>query len=294
MNDALRGRVAVITGAARGIGREHALLFAREGARVVVNDLGGAIDGSGGEDRAARSVVEEIAAFGGEALASCEDVADFSDAARLIDRAIAAFGRVDVLVNNAGILRDSYLASMTEEQWDEVLRVHLRGHFAPMRHAAEHWKQRSKAGEEVRASIINTTSASGTLHANPGQANYGAAKAGIAALSMVAAAELARYGVRVNAIAPVARTRLSIDVPLIGDVVKPPEDPRAFDAFHARNVAPLVAYLAQADCPVTGKLFAVQGGWIAECRGWQAGREMTTATDWTIARIAAHFEQVSQ
>jgi len=180
--NALQGRVAVITGAGRGIGREHALLFARDGASVVVNDLGGSADGNGSDRSAAQSVVDEITAAGGRAVANTADVADFSGARALIDQAIESFGRLDVLVNNAGFLRDAYLASMTEEQWDAVVRVHLKGHFCPLRFAAEHWKARTKAGERVDAAVINTASASGTFVPNPGQANYGAAKASIAAL----------------------------------------------------------------------------------------------------------------
>jgi NAD(P)-dependent dehydrogenase (short-subunit alcohol dehydrogenase family) len=210
---ALQGRICAITGAGRGIGREHALLFASEGARVVVNDLGAAADGSGSDVSAAQQVVDEIRGGGGEAVADTEDVSSWDGARSLVETAIGAFGRLDVLVNNAGILRDAYIGSMTEEQWDDVIRVHLKGHFASLRHAVDHWKARSKTGEEVKAAVINTASGSGTYMPNPGQSNYGAAKAGIAALTLVAASELGRYGVRVNGIAPVARTRLTLATP---------------------------------------------------------------------------------
>jgi NAD(P)-dependent dehydrogenase (short-subunit alcohol dehydrogenase family) len=277
----LDDRVAVITGAGNGIGREHALLFASEGAKVMVNDLGGAGDGTGSDASAAQKVVDEIVAAGGEAVANHDDVADFEAAGKIIEQAVSEFGRLDVLVNNAGILRDAFFHRMTEEAWDTVVRVHLKGHFSTLRHAADHWKARSKAGEEVNGAVINATSASGTYLANPGQANYGAAKAAIAALTLIAAAELERIGVRVNGIAPVARTRLTEDVPMVGEMLKAPDDPVVFDAFHPGNVSPLVAYLARADCPVSGKLFAVQGGAISELSGWSAGEAFTTDGPWT-------------
>jgi NAD(P)-dependent dehydrogenase (short-subunit alcohol dehydrogenase family) len=286
---ALEGRVCVITGAGRGIGREHSLLFASEGAKVLVNDLGGAPDGSGADMSAAQTVVDEIVAAGGEAFANTDDVSSWEGAQALIEQAVAAFGRLDVLVNNAGILRDAFVGSMSEQQWDAVIKVHLKGHFAPLRHATDHWKARSKAGEEVKGSVINTTSASGTFMPNPGQANYGAATAGIAALTLVAAAELGRYGVRVNGIAPAARTRLTVDVPMIGELVKTPDDPDAFDAFHPRHVSPLVAWLASEDCPVSGRLYAVQGGSIQPMTGWQVGGGITTDGDWTIDSVAAQL-----
>jgi NAD(P)-dependent dehydrogenase (short-subunit alcohol dehydrogenase family) len=278
----LDGRVAVITGAGNGIGREHALLFASEGAKVVVNDLGGNPDGSGADASPAQRAVDEIIAAGGEAVANHDDVADFDAAGRLIGQAVDTYGRLDVLVNNAGILRDAFFHRMTEDEWDLVLRVHLKGHFSPLRHAADHWRVRSKAGEEVKGAVINTTSASGTFLPNPGQANYGAAKAAIAALTLVAAAELGRIGVRVNAIAPAARTRLTEDVPgMVGALMKKPADPDAFDTFDPAHVSPLVAYLAREDCPLTGKLFAVQGGAISELEGWHAGPTFSTDGIWT-------------
>jgi NAD(P)-dependent dehydrogenase (short-subunit alcohol dehydrogenase family) len=282
----LDGRVAVITGAGNGIGREHALLFAREGAKVVVNDLGGLGDGTGADASAAQQVVDEIVAAGGEAVANHDDVADFAAAGRLVAQAVDAYGRLDVLVNNAGILRDDFFHRMSEQDWDRVLHVHLKGHFSPLRHAADHWRARSKAGEAVRAAVINTTSASGTFLANPGQANYGAAKAAIASLTLVAAAELGRLGVRVNAIAPAARTRLTADVPgMVGELMKAPEDPDAFDPFDPAHISPLVAYLAREDCAITGRVFAVQGGAIAELQGWSAGDSFTTDGAWTQATL---------
>lgn len=282
----LDGRVAAITGAGRGIGREHALLFASEGAKVVVNDLGGSGDGTGSDASAAQAVVDEISAAGGEAVAHTEDISTWAGAESLVQAAVDSYGQLDALVNNAGILRDAFLAGMDEEQWDAVVQVHLKGHFLGMRHAAAHWKERSKAGEEVGAAIVNTASASGTYLPNAGQVNYGAAKAGIAAMALVGAQELARYGVRVNAIAPAARTRLTEDVPMIGEMMKAPEAPDALDAFNPAEVSPLVAWLISADCPVTGKLYAVQGGMIAECTNWQLGEQHTTDGSWTVDSVA--------
>jgi NAD(P)-dependent dehydrogenase (short-subunit alcohol dehydrogenase family) len=283
---ALEGRVTVITGAGRGIGREHALLFAREGAKVVVNDLGGNPDGTGEDASAAQAVVDEIGAAGGEAVANHDDVADYEGSGRLIAQAIDEFGRLDVLVNNAGILRDAFLHKMTEDEFDLVLRVHVKGHWCCMHHAAAHWRERSKAGEEVKASVINTASASGTYLPNPGQINYGAAKAAIAAMTLVASQELSRVGSRANAIAPVARTRLTEDVPMIGDMMKAPEDPDAFDTFDPVHVSPLVGFLATEDCPITGKLFAVQGGQITEVRNWEMGEAISTDGEWTIDSVS--------
>src|SRR5437764_3645221 len=205
---ALDGRIAIITGAGRGIGREHALLFASEGAKVVVNDLGGAIDGSGDDRTAAEQVVDEIKDLGGEAVANADNVADWEGSQRLVNSAIEAFGDLHVLVNNAGILRDRVLVNMTEGEWDAVIHVHLKGHFAPTRWAAAYWREQAKAGKEVKASVINTSSTSGLI-GNAGQANYGSAKAGLGAFTVICAQELVRYGVRVNGIAPAARTRLT-------------------------------------------------------------------------------------
>ncbi|MBF6441919.1 SDR family NAD(P)-dependent oxidoreductase [Nocardia farcinica] len=289
----LDDKVAVITGAGRGIGREHALLFAREGAAVVVNDYGGSNSGEGHDAGPAQQVVDEIVAAGGRAVADTGNVADWSDAKALVDRAVAEFGRLDVVVNNAGILRDGFLAGMTEAQWDAVLDVHLKGHFAVLRHAAAHWKDRSKAGDQPDAAVINTASASGTTVPNAGQANYGAAKAAIAALTVVAAEELGRYGVRVNAIAPIARTRLTLATPGMGAMMaaeaESAENEGGFDAFSPANISPLVAYLAGDACRLTGKVFAVQGGAISELAGWHDVKTIETDGPWLIDDIAARL-----
>jgi NAD(P)-dependent dehydrogenase (short-subunit alcohol dehydrogenase family) len=286
---ALDGRVAVITGAGRGIGREHALLFAREGASVVVNDLGGANDGSGADTGPAQEVVDEIRAAGGKAVANTANVADWAGAEELIAQAVGEFGRLDVVVNNAGILRDAFIAGMEESQWDSVIAVHLKGHAAALRHAAAYWKSASKAGEQVAGSVINTASASGVTLPNAGQANYGAAKAGIAALTLVAAEELERYGVRVNAIAPIARTRLTLATPGMGAIFAQEVEEGEFDAFSPANISPLVAYLATEKCPLTGKVFAVQGGAISELAGWHDVKVIETEEAWTIDDIAARL-----
>lgn len=285
---ALEGRVAVITGAGRGIGREHALLFAREGAAVVVNDLGGSNAGEGADASAAQQVADEIVAAGGRAVANTDSVADWTAAKGLVTQAVDEFGRMDVLVNNAGILRDAFIAGMEESQWDAVLAVHLKGHFAMMRHAAEYWKTQSKAGDQPTAAIINTASASGTTLPNAGQANYGAAKAGIAALTLVAADELERYGVRANAIAPIARTRLTLATPGMGVLMAEPDDGE-LDLFAPANISPLVAYLATEKCPVTGRVYAVQGGAISLLAGWRDTETIETDGLWEIDDIAARL-----
>ncbi|MEV6911371.1 SDR family oxidoreductase [Amycolatopsis sp. NPDC051071] len=285
----LDGRVAVITGAGRGIGREHALLFAREGASVVVNDLGGANDGSGDDAGPAQEVADEIRAAGGKAVANTANVADWAGAAELVAQAVDEFGRLDVVVNNAGILRDAFLAGLEEAQWDSVIAVHLKGHAAVLRHAAAYWKTASKAGEQVAGSVINTASASGVTLPNAGQANYGAAKAGIAALTLVAAEELERYGVRVNAIAPIARTRLTLATPGMGAIFAQEVEEGEFDAFSPANISPLVAYLATEKCPLTGKVFAVQGGAISELAGWHDVKVIETDGAWAIDDIAARL-----
>jgi NAD(P)-dependent dehydrogenase (short-subunit alcohol dehydrogenase family) len=283
----LEGRIAVITGAGRGIGREHALLFAREGASVVVNDLGGANDGTGADTRPAQEVVEEIVAAGGKAVASTDDISDWAGARRLCEQAVEQLGGLDVVVNNAGILRDAFVAGHGEEEWDAVIRVHLRGHFAVLRHAADYWKAESKAGRQRKAAVVNTASASGVTMANPGQASYGAAKAGIAALTLVAAQELDRYGVRVNGIAPIARTRLTLATPGMGALFAAGVTSESgHDLFDPSNVSPLVAYLASESCPLTGKVFAVQGGSIQELRGWAVASEIETDGPWRIEDIA--------
>jgi NAD(P)-dependent dehydrogenase (short-subunit alcohol dehydrogenase family) len=286
---ALDGRVAIITGAGRGLGREHALLFASEGAKVVVNDLGGDLHGEG-EDRApAQVVVDEIKAMGGEAVGNTDNVADWDGAKRLIDTAVDTFGKLDVLVNNAGILRDRVLVNMTEQEWDAVIHVHLKGHFCPTHHAAVYWREQTKAGNEVKASIIHTSSTSGLL-GNPGQTNYGAAKSGIATFSQICSMELGRYGVRSNAIAPAARTRLTEQTPGLSEVVKAPEDAAAFDAWDPANVSPFVAYLATADCPFTGEAFLVQGGLVQRFQPWTLSEKIDKGDRWTVAELAGAAE----
>jgi NAD(P)-dependent dehydrogenase (short-subunit alcohol dehydrogenase family) len=281
----LEGRVAIITGAGRGIGREHALLFAAEGAKVVVNDLGGAPDGGGSDRTAAGNVVEEITAMGGEALANADDVADWEGGQRLINAAIESFGRLDVLVNNAGILRDRVLVNMTENEWDDVIKVHLKGHFVPTRWAATYWREQAKAGVEVKANIVNTSSTSGLI-GNPGQTNYGAAKAGIGAFSSICSQELSRYGVRSNCISPAARTRLTEATPGLGDVVKPPADEAAFDIWDPANISPLVAYLATEDCPFSGATFYIQGGRVNRMLGWRMDDGLELDHRWSVKELA--------
>ncbi|OBA93404.1 short-chain dehydrogenase [Mycolicibacterium fortuitum] len=285
---ALEGRVAVITGAGRGIGREHALLFAREGASVVVNDLGGSNTGEGADTGPAHEVVDEIVAAGGKAVANTQNIATWDGAAQLVEQAISEFGGLDVVVNNAGILRDGFIAGMDESQWDTVLAVHLKGHFSVLRHAATYWKEQSKAGNQPNAAVINTASGSGLTIPNAGQVNYGAAKAGIAAMTLVAAEELERYGVRVNAIAPIARTRLTLATPGMGALMGEPEEGEV-DLFSPANISPLVGYLASEKCPVTGKVFAVQGGAISELGGWHDVKTIETDGLWEIDDIAVRL-----
>lgn len=288
---ALDGRVAIITGAGRGIGREHALLFAAEGARVVVNDLGGGNDGEGADTGPAQQVVEEITAADGSAVANTDNVATWDGARALVQQAVAEFGQLDVVVNNAGMLRDAFLAGISEQQWDSVIAVHLKGHAGVLHHAAAHWKARSKAGDQPKAAVINTCSASGVTLPNAGQANYGAAKAGIAALTLVAAQELDRYGVRVNAIAPIARTRLTLATPGMGAIFAQEVADGEFDMFSPANIAPLVAYLASEKCPHTGQVFAVQGGSIQKLHGWRVSDTTESDAPWTIDDVDARLAE---
>jgi NAD(P)-dependent dehydrogenase (short-subunit alcohol dehydrogenase family) len=288
---ALDGRVAIITGAGRGLGREHALLFASEGAKVVVNDLGGDMHGEGGDPSSAMQTVEDIKAMGGEAVVNGDNVADWDGAQRMVQQAIDAFGDLHILVNNAGILRDRVIINMTEAEWDAVIAVHLKGHFCPTRHAAAYWREQTKAGKEVRAAIVHTSSTSG-LFSNPGQANYGAAKTGIATLSQICAKELSRYGVRSNAIAPAARTRLTEATPGLSEVVKAPED--GFDVWDPANVSPFVAYLSTADCPITGETFIVQGGKVQRVQSWAPAEEIDKGDRWTVAELAAEAPKLAR
>jgi NAD(P)-dependent dehydrogenase (short-subunit alcohol dehydrogenase family) len=289
---ALDGRVAIITGAGRGIGREHALLFAAEGAKVVVNDLGGAVDGSGDDRSAAEQVVDEIREMGGDALANADDVADWDGAKHLIDVAVEHYGDLHVLVNNAGILRDKMLVNMSEQDWDSVIHVHLKGHFAPTRHAAAYWREQVKSGHEVHAAVVNTSSTSGLL-GNPGQTNYGAAKAGIGAFTVIAAHELGRYGVRVNAIAPAARTRMTEQTPGLGDIVRAPDDPAAFDVWNPANISPVVAYLSTTTCPFNGAVLFVQGGEVRLFRGWTMTDTVQKDDRWTVAELAVKLSPLA-
>jgi NAD(P)-dependent dehydrogenase (short-subunit alcohol dehydrogenase family) len=281
---ALEGRVAIVTGAGRGLGREHALLFAAQGAKVVVNDLGGSVEGAGSSS-AADEVVAEIKSSGGEAIANTDDISDWNGGKRLIDAAIDTFGDLHVLVNNAGILRDRVLINMTEDEWDSVVKVHLKGHFVPTRHAAAYWREQTKEGREVSASVINTSSTSGLL-GNPGQSNYGAAKAGIAAFTVICAQELSRYGVRVNAIAPAARTRMTESTPGLADMVSAPKEDSAFDLWDPANVSPVVAYLATESCPLSGKVFFVQGGRVTLMQPWTMSTGLERKERWTIEELA--------
>ena len=284
------GRVVVVTGAGRGIGRAHALAFAAQGARVVVNDIGVGLDGSASgaagpatssQVSPAQAVVDEITSAGGEAVTNGDDIADWGGAQNLIKTAVDAFGGLDVLVNNAGFIRDRMLANTSEEEWDAVIRVHLKGHFAPLRHAAQYWRGKAKAGETVDARVINTSSGAG-LQGSVGQGNYSAAKAGIAALTLVAAAEMGRYGVTVNAIAPAARTRMTEKV--FAETMATPDD--GFDAMAPENVSPLVVWLGSTESrDVTGKVFEVEGGLIRVAEGWAHGPQVDNGAQWDSAEL---------
>jgi NAD(P)-dependent dehydrogenase (short-subunit alcohol dehydrogenase family) len=288
---ALDDRVAVITGAGRGLGREHALLFAAEGAKVVVNDLGGGPDGSGSDSSPAQQVVEEIRVAGGQAIANGDDITTAEGADRLVQQAIGEFGALHVLVNNAGILRDRMVVNMTDGEWDDVIRVHLRGHFMPLRAAARYWREQSKAGHALLPSVINTTSTSG-LYNNPGQANYGSAKTGIASLTIIAQRELGRYGVKVNAIAPAARTRLTLATPGISDSILSAPD-EGFDPMDPANVSPFVAYLATADCPIQGRVFFVAGGGIHLFQPFAIIDSITKDGKWTVEELTTQAARLA-
>jgi NAD(P)-dependent dehydrogenase (short-subunit alcohol dehydrogenase family) len=279
---ALEGRICLITGGANGIGREHALLMAAEGAHIVVNDLGGAADGSGSDASAAQLVADEIIAAGGAAVANTESVTDFDGAARMVEAAVEAFGDLHVVVNNAGILRDRMLVSMTEADFDAVVGVHMKGTFNVSHHAASYWREQHKMGRTGQRAIINTSSGAG-LHGNVGQSNYAAAKAGIAAMTIVNGFELTRYGVKSNCIAPVARTRLTLQTPGIGELMKS-------SVFDPENVSPLVAALAAEDCPFNGQVFSVAGSMVGIYKGWSIADVVNNEDRWTVDGLVEAME----
>ncbi|MDQ3987467.1 MAG: SDR family oxidoreductase [Actinomycetota bacterium] len=271
----LDGKVAIVTGAGRGIGREHSLALAEAGAKVVVNDLGGSSAGEGQDQAPAQQVADEIRSNGGEATANFDNVADFQGAENLIKQAVGEFGRLDILINNAGIIRDRMLVNMSEEEWDAVINVHLKGHFAPTRHAAAYWRSESKAGNPVNARVINTSSPSGVF-GNVGQTNYGAAKAGIAAFTMISALELGRYGVTVNCLAPNARTRLTEQT--FGDI---PVPEGGFDPMEPANISPIVVGLCtDAAQSITGQCFFVYGGVVNVLKPWDVGVSLSKEGKW--------------
>jgi NAD(P)-dependent dehydrogenase (short-subunit alcohol dehydrogenase family) len=280
--DTLKDRVCIITGAGRGIGREHAVLFAAEGAKVVVNDLGGSRDGAGADALPADEVVAEIKAAGGEAVANYDDISTWEGGRRLVQQAVDTFGDLHVLVNNAGILRDRMLANMSEAEWDAVITVHLKGHMAPLHHAAAYWRAESKAGKTAPRSVINTSSTSG-LFGQRGQSNYGAAKSGIATLSIIANTELHSYGVRVNAVAPAAATRLTGS---LTDKLAEPA-PEGGSPLDPGNVSPFVAYLATESCPINGRVFFVMGGEVHLFHPWHIVDSVTKDGRWTVEELAA-------
>lgn len=278
MQSDVTDRVVVVTGGGNGLGRAHALAFAAGGAAVVVNDLGGSRDGSGNSVGPAQQVVDEIAAAGGRAVANTDDISTWDGAKSLVDQAVDSFGGLDVLVNNAGILRDRMLTSMSEAEWDAVIAVHLKGTFGPTRHAAEYWRNRAKNGAVNDARVINTTSPSG-LFGSPGQTNYGSAKAGIAGFTVIAAMELGRYGVTVNAVAPTALTRLTDDLPAARDMAEKVD-------LAPEGVSPVVLWLASpAARDVTGRVLSVMGGTIAVAEGWAYGPEIHSDERWTTERL---------
>ena len=281
----LDGRVAIVTGAGRGIGREHALFLASEGASMVVNDVGRSLDGEEATETTAEQVVAEIVASGGRAVANSSDVSNWDQGGEMIDLAVDTFGRLDILVNNAGIVRDAVLINMTEAEWDSVLAVNLKGHFVPTRWAANYWRSESKAGRDVTARLVHTSSGSG-LSGNPGQANYGSAKAGVAALSLICAKELSRYGVHSNCLVPTARTRMTEATPWLSERIKAPADSAAPDPWDPANMSPIVGYLAMADCPFNGCTFSVRGGNIRLMNTWGVGDGVKKAEGrWTVAEL---------
>jgi NAD(P)-dependent dehydrogenase (short-subunit alcohol dehydrogenase family) len=268
--------------------------MASEGAKIVVNDLGGAADGTGADATPAEEVVAEIEAMGGEAVANDASVTDWEAVQGMINQAVGHFGDLHILINNAGILRDRVVVNMTEPEWDAVIDVHMKGHFAPTRWAAAYWREQTKAGNEAARSIVNT--ASGAMLGNLGQFNYAGAKAAIAAMTLVAAGELGRYGVKVNCLAPIARTRLTLQTPGLEDVVKAPDDPSEFDKWDPANISPLVAYLSTAACPFTGGVFHVGGNEVGLYGGWSLADDDIIATDgrWTVADLQAQAPKLAE
>lgn len=287
----LEGKVAIVTGGGRGLGREHALLLASEGAKVVVNDLGGTFDGSGADPGPAQSVVDEIKASGGEAIANVDNVADWEAGRHMVQAAVETFGDLHVIVNNAGIGRGGYrrfLEEITEDDWDSMIEVHLKGHFVMLRAATAYWRSRAEAGQAVNGSVINTSSPAGFVEvtgpARPTQVHYSVAKAGILAMTSCAAIELVRFGVRVNAVAPGARTRMTEwSMP---DLVAPPQDPGAFDRFDPANVSPVVAWLASDRCQLTGETFKVFANRIERYEGWKSVAMMDKQGRWSLDEVA--------
>ena len=280
----LDGRVVVITGAAGGLGREYAALFAEEGARLVLNDLGTRRDGSGSDPTVVQRLVDQIAGSGADVVGNAEDVATMQGADAILQQALDTYGEVHALVNSGGMLRDRMFVNMSVEEWDATIRGHLRAHFCPTRTLAGFWRERAKGGDPVRASIVNTTSNAG-LFSQPGQSNYAAAKAGIAGLTITLADELSRYGVRVNAISPAARTRMTTEVPAMAEMVAAPESDEAFDVYHPGNVAPVVAWLSTEHCNVSGQVFYSQGGEVRVLEGWHYTATLDKGRRWTVGEL---------
>jgi NAD(P)-dependent dehydrogenase (short-subunit alcohol dehydrogenase family) len=288
---ALDGRVAVITGAAGGLGREYAKLFAQEGARLVLNDIGAARDGSGNDPGVVQELVAEIAATGADVVGNAQDISTFDGAERVLAQALEAYGEVHALVNSGGMLRDRMFVNMSVEEWDAVIGGHLRAHFCPTRVFAAHWRDRAKAGDPANASIVTTTSNAG-LFAQPGQSNYAAAKAGIAGLTITLAQELSRYGIRVNAISPAARTRMTTEVPGMAEMVAAPSSEDQFDVYHPGNVAPVVAWLSSAACRVTGQVLYAQGGEVRVLEGWHYTATVDKGRRWTVEELDVELGKV--
>lgn len=276
------GRVVIITGAGRGLGREHALAFAAEGAKVVVNDVGASLQGDGNDMSPAQEVVDLIRANGGEAITNGDDIADWEGAGRLVQSAIDTFGGLDTVVTNAGIVRDRMFVNMSVDEWDAVIRVHLRGTFCPVKHAVDYWRAESKAGRPREGRVVTTSSGAG-LHGSIAQTNYSAAKAGIATFTINIAAELGRIGVNANSIAPSARSRMTEEA--FAEMMAKPDT--GFDAMDPANISPLVVWLGSGDCNVSGRVFECAGGLISLADGWQIGAEFDKGAKWEPSEIGA-------